>query len=308
MLEKLMQVRQIKALVEWLRTTMVFRESVSLYDILASIRKNNRRYDIDQRASAVAYSLTLASFPGLIFLFTLVPYIPIDNLDDQILEIMREVAPSGIYRDARQTIVDIISKPRGGVLSLGFIFTLVASTNGMMSLMRSFDMVYEDQESRGFLAKRGVALLLTVILVAAMFLLILLLIVGDAVKGIVSDWHIIRDSWIVSSLSISRYMVSFGVLMLAISIIYRFAPSKGKQYSFVNTGSVIAAVLILLATYGFSFYLSRFGSYNKLYGSIGTMIALMIWFYLLALLLIFGFEINAGITAARLGRLEPKSE
>lgn len=299
MLEKILQNRQVKLLVEWLRTTMLFRESVSLYDILANIRKNNHRYDIDQRASAVAYSLTLACFPAIIFLFTLVPYIPIDNLDDQIMGILRELMPRGIYQDAKNTIADIISRPRNSVLSFGFIFALVASTNGMLSLMRSFDMVYEDEETRGFLQKRGIATLLTIVLVAVMFLLIVLLIVGDAVKGIVSEWHIVNDNWIVSSLSITRYLVSFGALMLAISIIYRFAPSKGSRYAFVNTGSIISSVLILLSTYGFSFYLSRFTSYNKLYGSIGTMIALMIWFYLLALLLIFGFEVNAGIASAR---------
>jgi len=299
MLEKLLKNHQVKLLVEWLRTTMLFRGSVSLYDILANIKRNNHKYDIDQRASAVAFSLTLACFPAIIFLFTLVPYIPIENLDDQIMGILKELMPRGIYQDAKLTISDILSRPRNSVLSFGFIFAMVASTNGMMSLMRSFDMVYEDSETRGFLQKRGVATLLTVVLVAVMFLLIVLLIVGDAVKGIVSNWHIIKDTWIVSSLNLSRYFVSFGALMLAISIIYRFAPSKGHRYAFVNLGSIIASVLILVATYGFSFYLSRFSSYNKLYGSIGTMIALMIWFYLLALLLIFGFEINAGIASAR---------
>jgi membrane protein len=302
MLERLLENRQIKLLIRWLRRTMLLRGTISLYDILANIRKNNHRYDIDQRASAVAYSLTLACFPGLIFLFTLVPYIPIENLDEQILGSLKEVLPRGIYQDARQTITDIISRPRSSVLSIGFILALIASTNGMMSLMGSFDMVYEDLETRGFIAKRGVAMLLTVILVAVMFLLIILLIVGDALKGIVSDWHIIRDTWIINSFNLSRYLISFAALMLAISIIYRYAPSQGRRYAFVNIGSVIAAVLILVATYGFSFYLSRFSSYNKLYGSIGTMIALMIWFYLLALLLIFGFEINAGIASAQKDR------
>ena len=299
MLEKLLKNRQVELLVEWLQTTMLFRGSVSLYDILANIKRNNHKYDIDQRASAVAFSLTLACFPAIIFLFTLVPYIPIENLDGQIMGVLKELMPRGIYQDAELTISDILSRPRNSVLSFGFIFAMVASTNGMMSLMRSFDMVYDDSETRGFLQKRGVATLLTIVLVAVMFLLIVLLIVGDAVKGIVSDWQIIRNSWIVSSLSLSRYFVSFGALLLAVSIIYRFAPSKSQRYAFLNLGSIIASVLILVATYGFSFYLSRFSSYNKLYGSIGTMIALMIWFYLLALLLILGFEINAGIASAR---------
>lgn len=299
MLEKLLKSRQVKLFVVWLQRNLLFRGTVSIYDILINIKRNNHKYDIDQRASAVAYSLTLACFPAIIFLFTLVPYIPIENLDDQIMGVLKELMPRGIFQDAQQTISDILSRPRSSVLSFGFIFAMIASTNGMMSLMRSFDMVFEDAETRGFLKQRGVATLLTMVLVAVMFLLIVLLIVGDALRGIISEWEIIRYSWIVSSLNFSRYLVSFGALMLAISIIYRYAPSRINRYAFFNLGSIIASVMILVATYGFSFYLSRFSSYNKLYGSIGTMIALMIWFYLLALLLIFGFEVNAGIASAR---------
>jgi membrane protein len=212
--------------------------------------------------------------------------------------LLRENIPRGIYDDADQTIIDIVSRPRKGVLSLGFIFAMIASTNGMMSLMRSFDMVYEDQETRGFLQIRGIAIMLTLLLLVVLFLSVILLIVGDAVMNLVNDWHIFKDAWLITLLNITRYLVSFGSLMLTISLIYRFAPSHGRQHAFVNAGSIVASILILAATYGFSFYLSRFSSYNKLYGSIGTMIALMIWLYLLAFVIILGFEINASIIAA----------
>lgn len=299
MLEKLLTNRHIKRLILWLQQTTLFRGTVSLYDIILNLVASNRKHEIDQRASAVAYSLTLAAFPGIIFLFTLIPYIPIENLDQQILEMLRNNMPRGTFEAADQTILDIVSRPRSGVLSLGFIFAMIASTNGMMSLMRSFDMVYDDNETRGFLAVRGIATLLTLLLIAVLFLSVVLLIVGDAVMNIVGDWHIIRDTWLISLVNILRYLISFGSLMLTISIIYRFAPSHGRQFTFVNAGSIIASILILAATYGFSFYLSQFSSYNKLYGSIGTMIALMIWIYLLAFVIILGFEINASITRAR---------
>jgi membrane protein len=212
---------------------------------------------------------------------------------------LQEVMPKGLYEDADQTIIDILNRPRRGVLSIGFIFTLIASTNGMMSLMRSFDMVYEDVATRGFLKVRAIAIALTLLLVVVLFLAVVLLIVGDAVMNLIGEWHFFKDAWTIFFLNVTRYLISFGVLMLAISLIYRFAPTHGNHFTFVNAGSVIASVLILLSTYGFSFYLSNFSSYNKLYGSIGTMIALMIWFYLLALLIIFGFEVNASINTAK---------
>ena len=299
MLEKLLQHYQIKRLIIWLQRTTLFRGTASLYDILANLVQSHRKYDIDQRASAVAYNLTLASFPAVIFLFTLIPYIPIADLDKQIMAMLKDVMPRGIYEDADQTIMDILSRPRKGVLSFGFIFAMIASTNGMMSLMHSFDMVFEDEETRGFLKTRGIAIGLTLMLILVLCLSVVLLIVGDAAMHILSEWHIIRDNWIIVLLNITRYLISFGSLMLVISLVYRFAPTRGTRYPFINAGSIVASILILVATYGFSFYLSRFSSYNKLYGSIGTMIALMIWYYLLALLIILGFEINASIERAR---------
>jgi membrane protein len=299
MLEKLLRNRHVKRLVIWLQKNTLFRGTVSLYDILLNVVHSNRKFDIDQRASGVAYSLTLASFPAVIFLFTLIPYIPIADLDKEIMSMLREVMPQGIYDDANVTIMDILSRPRRDVLSFGFIFTLFASTNGMMSLMQAFDMVFEDEETRGFLKTRGIAMLLTLMLIIVLFVAVLLLIVGDAAMKILSDWHIFQDDWVVLGLNVTRYLISFGALMLAISIVYRFAPSHGKRYSFINSGSIVASILILVATYAFSFYLSKFSSYNKLYGSIGTMIALMIWYYLLAFLIILGFEINASIHTAR---------
>ena len=299
MLEKLLKLRQVKRLILWLQRTTLFRGTVSFYDILLNLVQSNRKYDIDQRASAVAYSLTLASFPAVIFLFTLIPYIPIADLDKQIMVMLKDVMPRGIYEDADQTIMDILSRPRKGVLSFGFIFAMIASTNGMMSLMHSFDMVLEDEETRGFLKTRGIAIVLTLILILVLCISVVLLIVGDTAMNMLSDWHIIRENRIIILLNITRYLISFGSLMLVISVIYRFAPTHITRYAFINAGSVVASVLILAATYGFSYYLSRFSSYNKLYGSIGTMIALMIWYYLLALLIILGFEINASIERAK---------
>ncbi|REA61652.1 YihY/virulence factor BrkB family protein [Dyadobacter luteus] len=299
MLEKLLRNRHIKQLILWAQRNTLFRGTISLYEILLNLVHSNRKFDIDQRASAVAYSLTLASFPAIIFLFTLIPYIPIADLDKQIMTMLQEAMPRGIYEDADQTIMDILSRPRRGVLSFGFIFTMIASTNGMMSLMHSFDVVFEEQETRGFLKKRGIAILLTLLLIAVVVVAILMLIVGDAVINYLSGWNIFQNSWVVFLFNVTRYLITFGALMLAISLIYRFAPSQGKRYTLFNFGTVIASVLILVATLGFSFYLSRFSSYNKLYGSIGTLIALMIWYYLLAFVIILGFEVNASIDTAK---------
>ncbi|HEV7349886.1 YihY/virulence factor BrkB family protein [Telluribacter sp.] len=306
MLQKLLENRYFMRVGQWLRGTMLFRGTVSLYDILVNLTEKILVHDIDQRATAVAFSLTLASFPAIIFLFTLIPYIPIEDLDVQIMSFMREVMPVGIYAEANQTIQDIVSRPRKGVLSVGFLLTVVTATNGMVSLMRAFNMVYRDVENRSFLKTRGIAVMLTILLAIVLFLAVVLLVVGDRVMAVVADWNIFRDAGIIALVNITRYLITFATLTLAVSLIYRFAPNRSVRMSFFNIGSVVASALIVLATWAFSFYLSNFGSYNKLYGSIGTMIALMIWIYLIALLLIFGFEINASIILARRNRATAK--
>lgn len=296
---EILKKRYKERVLEWLRNTMLFKGTVSLYDILVILIEKLRVYNIDQRATSVAFSLTLASFPAVIFLFTLIPYIPIVNLDDQIMAFLSEVIPRGIYVEVSQTILDIVSRPRKGVLSIGFATALFTATNGMVSLMRSFNVVYKARENRGFFKTRGIAILLTLFLALVMIVSIVLLIVGDRIMFLVAEWDIVQEEWVINIVNITRYVITFATLALGVSLIYRFAPNKYVKIPFFNPGSLIASALIVLATYGFSFYFSNFSSYNKLYGSIGTMIALMIWIYLIALLLILGFEINASIISGR---------
>lgn len=299
MLEKLLQYRQVRQFNRWLKSTTLFRGSVSLYDILVNLIDKLIVYDIDQRATAVAFSLTLSAFPALISFFTLIPYIPVENLQPQIMDFLREIMPSSIYAEAQTTIMDIISRPRRGVLSISFIITIITSTNGMVSLMRSFNIVYRDEDTRGFFKTRAIAFMLTILLALIIFLSVVLLVVGDRVMDILSAWNIVQETWIIGLLNFLRYFTTLAALTIGVSLIYRFAPDRLVRLSFFNIGAFIASALIVLATFGFSYYLSHFGTYNKLYGSIGTMIAFMIWIYLIAMLLIFGFEVNASIIMAR---------
>ncbi len=298
MLDKLLENPKLRRTRDFLRKVGIKNRSASLYDILVKLVDKIMVYDIDQRATSVAFGFTLAVFPAVIFLFTLIPYVPISGLDVRIMDFLEEVMPAGLYHEAEHTIREIVSRPRGDILSIGFILSLYASTNGMVSLMRSFNVLDEGKESRGFFKTRSIAILLTFLMVMVLCVTIVLLIVGDAIMSIFSDWAFLNETWIIFALNLSRYLITFIALALGISLIYRFAPDRKPTLPFFNGGTWVASALIILSTYGFSYYLSNFSSYNKLYGSIGTMIALMLWLYLIALLLIFGFEINSSIEQA----------
>jgi membrane protein len=141
--------------------------------------------------------------------------------------------------------------------------------------------------------------MLMIFMALVLFLSIVLIIVGDAVMNFVTGLEILNSTITVLALNLLRYFISFASLVFGVAIIYRFAPDVKLKLRFINFGTILSSLLILLSTYGFSFYLSNFSSYNKLYGSIGTIIALMLWLYLLALILIFGYEINVSIQEAK---------
>ncbi len=271
---------------------------MSLYHVLRILWKKIITFDIDQRAASVSYSFLLAVFPGVLFLFTLIPFVPIENLDVLIMNFLRDAIPRGIYENTSNTIQDIVSRRRSDVLSFGFFFTVFAATNGMMALMRAFNMALKVREKRSYLKARFIALFLTLLLIVVLISAILVLIVGTIIIDFLFSKGLLNENFNFYLLQIVRYGGIFLIFYLGICAIYYFAPAVHKRLRFFNFGALIASVLSILITNLFSFYLANFSSYNKLYGSIGTLIALMVWVYLVALILILGFEINISVRDA----------
>ncbi|MGX7686384.1 YihY/virulence factor BrkB family protein [Flectobacillus roseus] len=298
MLKRLRNTKLYSLVIYFLQTTRLKNTTATVYYVLKILIQKIIQFDIDVRAAAVAYNFTLAVFPTLIFLFSLIPYIPVENLDERILNLLSDVMPAGIYGEAKRTIVEIISKPRGGVLSLGFFFALYASTSGTMALMRAFNLTLTTQEKRGFVKARLIAVMMNFLLTMVLFVSIVVLIVGRLLVDMLFEGGMINPSFTFYLLQALTYFVIFTLFFLVISIVYYWGPSVHKKWKFINVGSITASILTIIITNGFSYYLSNFASYNRLYGTIGTFIALMVWLYLIALVLILGFEINASIDYA----------
>ncbi|WP_304233979.1 YihY/virulence factor BrkB family protein [Jiulongibacter sediminis] len=296
---KFREIGWVRQLERFLRSVYLWDTTVSLYHVLSILWKKIITFDIDQRAAAVSFSLLLAIFPSVIFLFTLIPYIPIRNLDVQIMDFLESILPGGIYNTAANTIQDIVSRRRVDVLSFGFLFAMYAATNGMMALMRAFNIALEDdRQRRSYLKARGIALLLTVSLVVVMLSAIVVLIIGKFLISYLFDLGWMSEDFNFYMIQILRYLSIFLIFFLGISSLYYFAPAIDRKIRFFNIGAFFSSILCILATNGFSYYLSNFNSYNKLYGSIGTLIGLMVWIYLIALIIILGFEINTSLRLA----------
>ena len=278
-------------------------ENVSLYKIIKIFLRNLLNDDILDRANGVAFNFILAIFPAIIFLFTLIPYVskyfPEINTES-IMQFLGQQIPASMFEVVSSTVHDIVSNQRGGLLSLGFLFSIYLSTNGMMALMRAFNSCYRTIENRGGLKTRLIATGLTINMTFVLFLAIILLIVEQLIlEAIMSnlpafDWINI-NSFTVILLFIVRFITIFIAFFLAISFTYYFGPAIHYNWRFFSVGSVLATFLCLAVSYGFSFYITNFGTYNKVYGSIGVLIALMVWIQLITIVLLVGYEVNASI-------------
>ena len=295
MIEKLQNIKLYKNLKSSWQNLLLLDSVATTYKVLKVLMNKLIQFDIDVRAAAVAFNFTLAIFPSIIFMFSLIPYIPVENLDERIINLLSTVIPAGIFKEAQTTIIEIVSKPQGGVLSLGFIFALYASTSGVMALMRAFNTADRTIEKRSFIKARLIAVMINFFLTFVLVLAIVVLIVGRLSVDFLFDEGILNRDITFYTIQFLSYIVIFFVFFITISIIYYFAPVSHRRWKFVNTGSITASILTILITNLFSYYLSNFASYNRLYGAIGTFIALMVWLYLIALILILGFEINASI-------------
>jgi len=287
--------------IDWMRDFRFKKyEDVSLYTLVRTFFRKLQKDDTIDRANGVAFNFILAIFPAIIFLFTLIPYISqyVPSVNQQsILEFLSNLLPDTMMDAVYTTVQDIMGKTRGGLLTFGFLFSLYLATNGTMSLMRAFNACYKTNENRSGFKMRLIATALTVGLAFVLMSAIVLLVVGeillDSALGLLSI-----DQYTVQLILTLRFVVIFIVFFVAIATIYYFGPAIHFNWKFFSVGSFIATFLCLAVSYGFSFYVSNYGTYNKLYGSIGVMIAIMVWVQLITIVLMVGYEINASVHQA----------
>ncbi|MFT3901906.1 MAG: YihY/virulence factor BrkB family protein [Niabella sp.] len=270
-------------------------KTVTVHDVCAHFRGQFVADELWGRASSISYNMSMAWPPTMIFLFTLIPLLPISEAFlDQLYSLIRDIVPGPRnYKAIIDFLDDFLRNPRNGLLSVGFLLSLFFSSNAMMGIMRSFDRNYPGFKKRKGIRKRLVAIRITLILFVLFFACLALLIAQD----VVLKWIGIENETVRSLIRHVRWIFIFLLFFTIIAYIYRAAPSVHKKWHIISPGSVVATMLMLLCALGFSWWVSHFGSFNKLYGSIGTILIIMVMIYLCSLSLLIGFEINASIYA-----------
>ena len=259
-----------------------------LKDLNQEISEDN----IYNGAAALGYYLTMAIFPAMILIMTILPYLPIERVDQAIMDLLGQALPAEAYDMVAGVVTEVTSEKRGGLLSFGVLATLWAASAGMYAIMQQLNITYDVKEERSFIRARIVAILLSLmfgLLVIGAFSLIVL-------GGVIQDWlgnQFGFSDALLMFFVVFRWVMIVLALLLGFALIYKFAPNVEQKFAFVTPGSILGVALLIIASLGFAFYTSRFADYSATYGSIGAIIILMLWLYIAGLVILLGSEINA---------------
>jgi membrane protein len=270
-----------------------------LYTVASFFFKEIKQDSLVNRASSLAYSFLLATFPVFIFLFTLIPYIPIKGFQSTLLNLIATILPTNAYLAFQNTIEDIVKHQNLSLLSFGFLSAMIFATNGVAKLMKAFNKSSMVEEKRTWLKRRWIALILTLLIAISLFVAIMILIIGQAFSDYIQGHFHSATTVLRYLVMIVRWIIVVGLFFVTIAILYRYGPANKRKWKFLSTGSILATGLAVLTSMGFSFYINNFSSYNKIYGSIGTLIVVMIYLYLNSLIILIGFELNASIDLSK---------
>lgn len=293
---------------------------VPLLDVLTDFIKLFTKGRTIDRAAGVAFNFFVALFPLILFFFTMIPYIPIPHLDERLMQVLQDFIPMGTFDYVTGIINGIMNQPHEGLLSISIILCLVFGSSGIVAFFNGFRNVYADYISdkdigfKGWLIQRIFAILMLLIIGALLLLSILLISLGGTVLKHLADNEVITAGKFVFFLfNLLRWVIAVFALCFGIAILYYFGnvrynehyrvelkhPNrKGKKYrEFVifSPGAILATILFVLGTVGFNIYISNFSRYNVLYGSIGTLIILLLWIWIVSILILTGNDLNSGI-------------
>ena len=284
-------------------------EGMPLYDVLEFFFRGLFKGVLTYRAAAIAYNFFLALIPFVMFLFTLIPFVTGEHYQIYLLDLLKEVIPSNIYEMVKDTVIEIISRPHQGLLSAGFFMAIYFATNGVDAIIEGFNQSYHTEEKRPWWRQKILAFGLMLILSVLIFISFSLLGFGELSIRLLTKNHLLTSGISVFSLQLLRWFVILFATLLSTSILYYFGQlkrSKSIRYRFFSAGSVLSTGLFIVGGIVIKLYFENFSRYNLLYGSIGSLIILLVWIYYNAFIILIGFELDSSIRQSRLESLKKR--
>ena len=270
-------------------------QDISFYNVLRHFFKGFYIPDLTEKAAAIAYNFIMSIPPTLLFLFTLIPNLPFISKSDLKFELhglIYNIIPSTVYNKQVINFIDgLIDGTKFGLISFTFILSLFFASNAVIGIMRSFNKDYIGFETIKGLKKRWEAIKLTLMLFGLLLTYFFLLLLQTNIL----NWMGIKDNTLKDVILVGKWLLIIALIFATYAFIYRYAPSTTKRWKMVSPGAVIATLLSIFVTIGFTSFVNNFGRYNLLYGSLGTIMVIMVMIFLNSLVVLIGFEFNLSI-------------
>ncbi len=288
----------------WVRETLYFthhfalpgNKGVPLYDVLSYFLVGIFNGGLTQRAKGLAYSFLAALPPLMICIFSLIVYFPVDGLQDELLNGLGEIVPEKILTPISSTINDIMGHKHTTLLSIGFVTCILLAANGMNGFILSLNFANETVEKRPFVQRFALCLLMVFVMFIIVALVLTLIIGHKYLLQLIFSQGWLSDTKANTFLfNVGRWVLLSLATLMAVAFLYYVAPAKRQRVGFFSAGSVLATGMFFVLTWGFGIYLNNFNRYNLLYGSIGTLLLLMLWVYFSCIVLLVGYELNTSI-------------
>ncbi|UCG27002.1 MAG: YihY/virulence factor BrkB family protein [Bacteroidales bacterium] len=273
-------------------------EKVPIYDVILFFFKGFQKGALVTRASAIAFNLIIALLPSTIFFFTLIPFLPFPNFQSELLELFKNILPENAYSLMEATLVDVITQKSHGLLFFMFLATIIFSTNGVHALISAFNVSLHTFDTHSWIAQRLVSLVFVFILVSLLGTATILILFSKMAINYLAELELFERNITYILIALGKWLIILALIFFAISFLYYLSPAKRSKWKFFSAGSTLATILFILSSLGFSSFVNNFGQFNKLYGSIGTLIVILLWLYINSISLLIGFELNVSIRTA----------
>lgn len=269
--------------------------------------------DVFVWAAALAYSWLLAIFPFLIFLITLLPYIPKTQKEQvlggiqQFLHKLPAETATLLQSYVDETIGRVLTQTHGGLMSLGLLLTVWAASGGMSQTMYALDRCYDlKTRPRPFYKQRPIAVLLTIVAATLMLVVLILLPIGSLIIALAWKYSHLPDA-LRPLIDTGRWTLAVLLMMITLNVVYFFGTRVKQRYRFITPGSAFCVIMWIVMGLGFRLYIDQFAvkGYNKTYGAVGGVVILLFLMYLAAVCLLLGAEVNS-LVDQRMQEIQPR--
>ena len=286
--------------IRWLRSiTFPGFHGKPFYEVLVYFINGFSKGYLTDRAAAVAFNVFLAIFPAVMVLFTFIPYMPLEGVQEMIVGFIHKIVPQNIAGRVVGTIDEIMSHQHNTLMSIGIIMAFYFSSGAIRAFFRGFDMGVNHIGKMSMVRMYGGGLLTTLILGTLLLTSIALIILGNDYLPWFFNKIGFYNSFVITLINIGRWLLTVFVLLVAIAVLYFFGnPNKDRKFRLFTPGTIMFTLMFIIGTIGFNYYIVNFSNYNALYGSIGGVIIFMMWIYVNCIIVLIGYELDASIFLA----------